>query len=502
MNIIKKCFGKLQYKFFFMFVLLSLIPIAALTVFTVDIYKANIKTQTESNAVFQLRVLDGTIYEKVKNIQRFSDLVKLNLVISRSLGSPVKDYITLDSAMKSTASSCEGIKGVIFFFPDGETYMHNIDDSFIDTVRLRVLFNSSAVTSGALTWYDLSAHSEKTGISDKLMVAGTAYEYTDSAGNTMTADMYILADKSLFGDVLTNFGGNHVGIVNKNGGIIISDDDEFFNQLLKSNIETADKIYNTDEAVFEWRNGKNNTVSVYTSKLTGFKYINASEVESFYKPVKTVTKTAVIIAVVLLALFLLLYIFIVKKITTSITKISDTMKNFDESSLTYRFPVESNDEVGDIAFGFNKMMDSLNEMIDEINKRKDMQKDTEIKALSYQINPHFLYNAVGSIRIEAMNNNDMRVAESLMNLSKIFTISREVILWYLERKAFSAFFTSVSSFVIYEQCFITVTLNIFDYLFSVTMNILGFILTMKTGLFFYQHFDMYFKSIFVFIDFF
>ena len=63
MNIIKKCFGKLQYKFFFMFVLLSLIPIAALTVFTVDIYKANIKTQTESNAVFQLRVLDGTIYE-------------------------------------------------------------------------------------------------------------------------------------------------------------------------------------------------------------------------------------------------------------------------------------------------------------------------------------------------------------------------------------------------------------------------------------------------------
>lgn len=269
--------------------------------------------------------------------------------------------------------------------------MHNIDDSFIDTVRLRVLFNSSAVTSGALTWYDLSAHSEKTGISDKLMVAGTAYEYTDSAGNTMTADMYILADKSLFGDVLTNFGGNHVGIVNKNGGIIISDDDEFFNQLLKSNIETADKIYNTDEAVFEWRNGKNNTVSVYTSKLTGFKYINASEVESFYKPVKTVTKTAVIIAVVLLALFLLLYMFIVKKITTSITKISDTMKNFDESSLTYRFPVESNDEVGDIAFGFNKMMDSLNEMIDEINKRKDMQKDTEIKALSYQINPHFLH---------------------------------------------------------------------------------------------------------------
>jgi len=118
-------------------------------------------------------------------------------------------------------------------------------------------------------------------------------------------------------------------------------------------------------------------------------------------------------------LFVILYMFIIKKITLPIKNIAGIMKNFDDTSLGMRIPVKGNDEVSDIAKGYNKMISRFSEMIEEIKAHKDIQKETEIKALSYQINPHFLYNALSAIRIEASNNNDEKVAESILFLSKI-----------------------------------------------------------------------------------
>ena len=67
----KKRFLKFQNKFFFTFICLSLIPIIALTTFTLNLYVNSQKNQTDTNSVVQLRNIDETIYEKTKNVKRF-----------------------------------------------------------------------------------------------------------------------------------------------------------------------------------------------------------------------------------------------------------------------------------------------------------------------------------------------------------------------------------------------------------------------------------------------
>ena len=139
----KKRFLKFQNKFFFTFICLSLIPIIALTTFTLNLYVNSQKNQTDTNSVVQLRNIDETIYEKTKNVKRFIDLVKMNTAITEQFSKVNPNLISLDKEIRNVLLSCEGIEGTIFVFPSNEYYAYNFKNLNLDTIKLQVLFNIS-----------------------------------------------------------------------------------------------------------------------------------------------------------------------------------------------------------------------------------------------------------------------------------------------------------------------------------------------------------------------
>ena len=104
--------------------------------------------------------------------------------------------------------------------------------------------------------------------------------------------------------------------------------------------------------------------------------------------------------------------------TDKILFVMDEVRN---GNLDVEIPITSdNDEINYISENFNKMCRDLNEYIKKIYLSQIEQKKAEMIALQNQINPHFLYNTLESIRMKAICNGDKEVGKMLYNLSFLF----------------------------------------------------------------------------------
>ena len=83
----------------------------------------------------------------------------------------------------------------------------------------------------------------------------------------------------------------------------------------------------------------------------------------------------------------------------------------------------SSDEFGRLGKNFNQMLERIQKLISQIYEEQKKLKNSELKALQAQIQPHFLYNSLDSVMwLLRMDKN--RDAEKMLNeLSTLFKIS-------------------------------------------------------------------------------
>lgn len=62
----------------------------------------------------------------------------------------------------------------------------------------------------------------------------------------------------------------------------------------------------------------------------------------------------------------------------------------------------ANNEIGDLGRMLNSMADRIQELLSDLQESEDLKRRLEIRALQSQINPHFMYNTLNTIRMFAM----------------------------------------------------------------------------------------------------
>ncbi|MDG0808157.1 sensor histidine kinase [Cohnella rhizosphaerae] len=88
------------------------------------------------------------------------------------------------------------------------------------------------------------------------------------------------------------------------------------------------------------------------------------------------------------------------------------------------------DEVGLLAQHYNRMVEKINQLVEEDYRSKLRERElnalktqAEMSMLQQQINPHFLYNTLESINMEAQRNNGEAVNKMIGSLAKLFRYS-------------------------------------------------------------------------------
>ena len=90
-------------------------------------------------------------------------------------------------------------------------------------------------------------------------------------------------------------------------------------------------------------------------------------------------------------------------------------------NLDIRIPEGENggDELDTLSKSFNGMLDRMQQLVDENIQRGLAVKQAELDALQSQINSHFLYNALESIRMLSEVHGDTEVAETVFSLGSL-----------------------------------------------------------------------------------
>lgn len=88
-----------------------------------------------------------------------------------------------------------------------------------------------------------------------------------------------------------------------------------------------------------------------------------------------------------------------------------------------RVPTHSNNEITDLSRKFNQMVDTIKELIDHKYKIELRERETELKLLHSQMDPHFLYNTLDTIRWTARLENAEKASHLIEMLSRFFRSS-------------------------------------------------------------------------------
>ncbi|XEC94168.1 sensor histidine kinase [Paenibacillus tarimensis] len=135
-------------------------------------------------------------------------------------------------------------------------------------------------------------------------------------------------------------------------------------------------------------------------------------------------RNLIIIAILLILFAVLSSYYVSTRITRPIKILMRSMTSVERGQFEPLPSIRSNDEIGLFANRFTLMSQELKRLVERIYQEEKEKAEAEIQALQAQINPHFLYNTLGSVKwIASMQRSDkiVQMTEALISMLRYTT---------------------------------------------------------------------------------
>lgn len=213
----------------------------------------------------------------------------------------------------------------------------------------------------------------------------------------------------------------YIFVVDKEGNIIFHpQQQQIYARLKTENIEPV--AGRNSEIMIETPEG----TKLYTSnhsEVTGWTVVGVAYQDEILSNRSNIIGFYITIGIIFFIIALVLSVAISSAITGPVKRLESVMEQVRHGRLDVQSEIKSRNEVGRLGEAFNLMITRLNELMRQRERDQEQRRQSELKALQAQINPHFLYNTLDSIIWMAENGNNDEVVEMTAALARLFRSS-------------------------------------------------------------------------------
>ncbi|MBS4206662.1 histidine kinase [Bacillus sp. FJAT-50079] len=414
----------LKRKFIIIFLLFITLPTVLYGILIYTQTTEVVKNQVEEDIIEMLDKDEQNLLSIIRDVESMSSYMIYN-----------KDFRTFFKTSEETSlsykSSIEGIKGYFTFQLMSNEYISSI---------LLTSATGNELTFGEPVFGDESELNQAALEGKGSPVWSDTYEVTSE----WNGEKYVISLSRVINDL--NQITQPIGIVRirldqekitknlevKQGNyLVMSKSGEI---ILHSKQELLGKKYN-DPAFLNWVNhsedltydftNNNDDYKAVKKKLSGTNWTSIVIVneEDLVKELFTVQNSIRNMILLLLIFGAIAFYGFYRSNIKRVIELTDKTQQLEKGNFSANVDVSSNDEIGQLGMQFNKMVKTIQRHIDTEYKLTIRQKESELKALQNQIDPHFLYNTLDMIRWTARLENAMETGQQIEQLSKVFRMN-------------------------------------------------------------------------------